>query len=75
MTPGANSARMEYDAVIESLSAGKVKPLASEVARLRAIKSEAEQHIMRTAADISGNAHAKVAFSYHPLSMKTNDLN
>ncbi|KAI0699804.1 peptidase M24 [Cytidiella melzeri] len=59
LTPGAHSARMEYDAVIDSLSANKVKPLASEVAQLRAIKSEAEQHIMRSAADISGHAHAK----------------
>ncbi|KAI0761762.1 peptidase M24 [Irpex lacteus] len=49
LTPGANSARMEYDAVLESL----------KVAQLRAIKSEAEQHIMRSAADISGHAHAK----------------
>lgn len=52
---------MEYDAVLESLSANKLKPLAPEVAQLRAIKSEAEQHIMRSAADISGHAHAKVS--------------
>ncbi|KAI0092480.1 peptidase M24, structural domain-containing protein [Irpex rosettiformis] len=59
LTPGANSARMEYDAIIESLSASKLKPLAPEVAQLRATKSDAEQHIMRFAAAISGHAHAK----------------
>ncbi|GLB33304.1 putative peptidase M24 [Lyophyllum shimeji] len=50
--------RSDYDVIVDSLSA-KRKPLAPEVARLRAIKSEAEQRVMRMAADISGRAHAK----------------
>lgn len=37
-----------------------VKPLAPQVAKLRVIKSEAEQRLMRMAGDISGRAHAKV---------------
>lgn len=37
-----------------------VKPLAPQVAKLRSIKSEAEQKVMKSAADISGRAHAKV---------------
>ncbi|KAG5642619.1 hypothetical protein DXG03_002489 [Asterophora parasitica] len=51
-------ARSDYDIIVDSLST-KRKPLAPEVARLRAIKSLAEQRVMRTAADISGRAHAK----------------
>ncbi|KAL1704432.1 peptidase M24, structural domain-containing protein [Schizophyllum commune] len=35
------------------------KPLGPEVARLRAIKSDAEVRVMRAAADISARAHAK----------------
>ena len=52
------AARSEYDMLLESLTA-KRKPLAAEVATLRAIKNEAEQRLMRAAADISGRAHAK----------------
>ncbi|KAK7051352.1 aminopeptidase [Paramarasmius palmivorus] len=35
------------------------RPLAPQIARLRAFKSENEQRVMREAADISGRAHAK----------------
>ena len=52
-------ARSDYDVIIDSLSK-KRRPLTPELARLRAIKSLAEQRVMRTAADISGRAHAKV---------------
>ncbi|PCH41637.1 hypothetical protein WOLCODRAFT_100967 [Wolfiporia cocos MD-104 SS10] len=38
---------------------GKIRPLAPEVGRLRAIKSPAEQKIMRAAADVSAHAHTK----------------
>ena len=41
------------------MSNAKRKSLAAELVKLRAIKSEAEQKIMRQAADISGAAHAK----------------
>ena len=57
---GGRSLREEYDMVVESISRSKLKSLAPEVAKLRAVKSEAEQRIMRSAADISGLAHAKV---------------
>ena len=58
----ANSlpARSGYDSIVETLNGSKRKPLAPEVARLRAIKSKCEQDMMRAAADISGTAHAKV---------------
>lgn len=36
------------------------RPLAPQLGKLRAIKSKAEQQVMRAAADISGRAHAKV---------------
>jgi Xaa-Pro aminopeptidase len=52
--------RKEYDSIVEGLSGSKRKPLASEVARLRAFKSKCEQDVIRAAADISGTAHAKV---------------
>ena len=51
--------RSEYDILVDSITA-KRQPLAPEVAKLRAFKSEAEQRVMRAAADISGRAHAKV---------------
>ncbi|KAG5716139.1 Intermediate cleaving peptidase of 55 kDa [Termitomyces sp. T112] len=51
-------ARSDYDVIVDSLSK-KRRPLAPELARLRAIKSPAEQRVMKTAADISGRAHAK----------------
>ncbi|KAJ7896040.1 peptidase M24 [Mycena olivaceomarginata] len=51
--------RTEYDSVVEAISHSRRKPLAPKIAHLRAIKSEAELAVMRTAADISGRAHAK----------------
>jgi len=49
----------EHDTLLESLSGQKRRALAPEVGRLRAIKSEAEQKVMRAAADISSRAHTK----------------
>lgn len=40
---------------------GKRRALAPELSRLRAIKSLAEQKVMRLAGDLSGRAHAKVS--------------
>ncbi|KAF8211671.1 peptidase M24 [Mycena galopus ATCC 62051] len=51
--------RTEYDSIVEAISNSRRKPLAPKIAPLRAIKSEAELHMMRQAADISGRAHAK----------------
>ncbi|KAG6889042.1 hypothetical protein C0995_004325 [Termitomyces sp. Mi166 len=50
---------LDYDAIVDSLSSKKRRPFAPEIARLRGIKSPAEQRVMRAAADISGHAHAK----------------
>ncbi|ESK93098.1 peptidase m24 [Moniliophthora roreri MCA 2997] len=44
----------------------KPRPLAPQIARLRAFKSPNEQRIMRNAADISGRAHAKTMRFTHP---------
>jgi intermediate cleaving peptidase 55 len=49
-----------YDSIVDNLTNAQRKPLAPEVAKLRAVKSEAEQRVMRAAADISGTALAKV---------------
>lgn len=38
----------------------KRRSLSAEVGRLRSVKSEAEQRIMKEAARVSGRAHAKV---------------
>jgi len=54
------SSSSEFDSIVEALLSSRRKPLAPEVARLRAVKSPCEQRIMRAAADISGSAHAKV---------------
>ncbi|KAG9317064.1 peptidase M24 [Chiua virens] len=51
--------RSEYETVVESLSASRRRDLAPHIAKLRAIKSEREQQVMRTAADISGRSLAK----------------
>ncbi|KAF4600522.1 hypothetical protein EYR38_005151 [Pleurotus pulmonarius] len=53
------SGRTDHEAVIDALASSRRKPLASEVGKLRSIKSPAEQQVMRAAADISGRAHAK----------------
>ncbi|KAN0097864.1 Peptidase M24, structural domain containing protein [Tylopilus felleus] len=51
--------KSEYETVVESLSASRRHDLAPQVAKLRAIKSEREQQVMRAAADISGRSLAK----------------
>ena len=56
----AASNKSDAEAVMESVSSFKRRPLAPEIARLRAIKSEAEVEVMRQAAVISGRAHARV---------------
>ncbi len=40
------------------------KPLAPHIGKLRAIKSPAEQAVMRAAADIGAHAHTKVSYYY-----------
>lgn len=52
--------KSEYETVVESLAASRRHHLAPHVAKLRAIKSEREQEVMRAAADISGRSLAKV---------------
>ncbi len=54
--------RLEFDSIIDSLASSKRRNLAPEVARLRSIKSVIEQRLLRAAADISCQAHAKVRF-------------
>ncbi|KAI6168908.1 peptidase M24 [Pisolithus thermaeus] len=58
LSPSAQS-RSEYESVVDSLSIPRRQPLAPLIAKLRSIKSECEQRVMRTAADISGHAFAK----------------
>jgi len=50
----------DLDLCVEFLPSSKRRPLAPEVARLRRVKSKAEIELMKTAADISATAHAKV---------------
>ena len=50
----------DYEKIIGSLPQTRRRSLAPEVGKMRSIKSEAEQLIMRQAAKISGRAHAKV---------------
>ncbi|KAI9069540.1 hypothetical protein FKP32DRAFT_1671270 [Trametes sanguinea] len=59
LSPSGGLSRGDYDTLIESLSSSKRKPLSPEVGRLRAVKSKAEQKVMRQAADISARAHNK----------------
>ena len=57
------SRKSDYDAVLSMLngSTGRsVKSLREQVEVLRMVKSDNEVKLMRKAADISGNAHAKV---------------
>ncbi|KAK7471233.1 aminopeptidase [Stygiomarasmius scandens] len=56
---GAKEAFSETESIIEGINKARRKALAPEISRLRAIKSEREQGVMRAAADISGRAHAK----------------
>ncbi|KAH8115779.1 peptidase M24 [Phellopilus nigrolimitatus] len=52
-------AEHEYESAIDALSSAKRRSLAAEVAKMRNVKSEAEQRVMQQAAQISGRAHAK----------------
>ncbi|EJD00812.1 peptidase M24 [Fomitiporia mediterranea MF3/22] len=54
-----SGSRNEYDGIINALSSSKRKNLAEGLGKMRAIKSEAEQRVMKEAAQISGRAHAK----------------
>jgi intermediate cleaving peptidase 55 len=47
----------ERDVIMDSSAR---QPLAPQLAKWRAIKSKAEQEVMRHAADISARAHTKV---------------
>ncbi|KAF8169506.1 peptidase M24, structural domain-containing protein [Pholiota molesta] len=49
----------DSDELIDSISSSIRRPLAPQMGKLRSIKSRAEQAVMRSAADISGRAHAK----------------
>ena len=54
------SSPTERDVIMDSISSSARQPLAPQLAKWRAIKSEAEQKVMRHAADISARAHTKV---------------
>ena len=66
--------RTEYDSLFDSLSSSKRKALASEVGRLRAIKSKYEQEVMRQAADLSARAHNKVCGLVDVIKVASNHL-
>ncbi|KAF8164915.1 peptidase M24, structural domain-containing protein [Crassisporium funariophilum] len=55
----SGSSNTEYDNIMESISSSIRRPLAPQLAKWRAIKSKAEQQVMRDAAEISARAHAK----------------
>lgn len=57
---GKDPGRDEVDEVMKALEKRDVRSAEKEVERLRLIKSEAEVKVMRRAADISADAHAKV---------------
>ncbi|KAJ8502148.1 hypothetical protein ONZ51_g191 [Trametes cubensis] len=59
LSPSGGLSRGEYDSLLDSLGNSRRRPLAPEVGRLRAVKSKAEQKVMRQAADISARAHNK----------------
>jgi intermediate cleaving peptidase 55 len=59
--PSKLSSRDDTGYVLELLASKKRKPLCLEVGKLRAIKSEHEQKVMRAAANISSKAHTKVS--------------
>lgn len=56
----SGSLATERDEIIESIFSSARRPLAPQLAKWRVIKSEAEQKVMRHAADISAHAHTKV---------------
>lgn len=69
-SPLGGGAGLTYDSVISELYARRPKaiyPLFPRVHELRAVKSEAEQVLMKQAGDLSGNAHAKVCSSSRTL--------
>ena len=51
--------KSDAEGALESLSSLKRRALSPEVAKLRAVKSTAEQAVMHSAATLSGRAHAK----------------
>lgn len=55
----SGSSPTERDVIMGSISSS-ARPLAPQLAKWRAIKSKAEQKVMRHAADISAHAHTKV---------------
>ncbi|PPQ68846.1 hypothetical protein CVT26_001680 [Gymnopilus dilepis] len=55
----AGPSATEHDGVIDSISCSMRRPLSPEIGKLRSIKSTAEQTVMRQAAEISAQAHAK----------------
>ncbi|BGP23779.1 aminopeptidase [Rhodotorula toruloides] len=63
---GNSPGRDEVDEVLKALEKRDVRSAAKEVERLRLIKSEAEVKVMRKAADISADAHAKVMWFARP---------
>lgn len=66
-----------YDEVASILMGEKGRPIksaASVVETMRLIKSEAEIAVMRKAADISSNAHAKVSLFIHRQSIKSHSF-
>ena len=56
----SSSYSTECDGIMDSISSSARRPLAPQLAKLRAIKSKAEQEVMRHAANISAHAHTKV---------------
>ena len=56
----SGSSLTERDVIMDSISSSARRPLAPQLAKWRAIKSKAEQKVMRHAADISAHAHTKV---------------
>lgn len=60
----------DYEQVASMLTGEKGRPIRSAntiVEALRIIKSDAEVKVMKKAADISSDAHAKVCFAHNPL--------
>ncbi|THV00547.1 peptidase M24 [Dendrothele bispora CBS 962.96] len=56
---GTRGVFAETDSIIEGINRARRMPLAPEISRLRAVKSEREQNVMKQAAEMSGRAHAK----------------
>ena len=56
----SGSSSTERDVIMDSISSSSRRPLAPQLAKWRATKSEAEQKVMCHAADISAHAHTKV---------------